>query len=326
MKWALGAITLIAVVAIAVAVTLALTRSGSDGRGPANGGNSGKTSTIASANDTDPVAVITEEPTCDKFTPINNGYADQGKNGWNDRDPSIPATDWTPDQRAQYTAMGTAMRNAADQFVPLAKQTPHRVMRELYEQFIVYARTYAASIPTYTPSDDQLATVATNASSAIYSICNAISEGSASMWGPSVPTAAPPAHIAVPSDPADPQRFLTARDPICNDWKARWQRYSTDASAWGSMDPQKPASEWTPEQKAVYDAVTPVMSAYADDIEQLGQRSKNPIIQDFAVLSAQYTRAYVKGIPTYVPSDAHLAATANATEWVIMKACQAVED
>ncbi len=42
------------------------------------------------------------------------------------------------------------MRNAADQTVALAKLTPHRVMRELYQQFIAYARAYSDAIATYT--------------------------------------------------------------------------------------------------------------------------------------------------------------------------------
>ena len=48
------------------------------------------------------------------------------------------------------------MRNAADQTVPLAKLTPHRVMRELYEQFIAYARAYSDAIPTYTAGRQSL--------------------------------------------------------------------------------------------------------------------------------------------------------------------------
>jgi len=43
--------------------------------------------------------------------------------------------------------------------VALAKRTPHRVMRELYEQFIAYSRAYADRIPTYTPPDDNFALV-----------------------------------------------------------------------------------------------------------------------------------------------------------------------
>ena len=47
---------------------------------------------------------------------------------------------WTPKQRAQFMAAGQSMRSAAAQTVGLVKLTPHRVMRELYQQFIAYAR------------------------------------------------------------------------------------------------------------------------------------------------------------------------------------------
>ena len=49
-----------------------------------------------------------------------------------------------------YESVGKAMRSAADQTVNLVKSTPHRVMRELYEQFIAYARAFADTVPTYT--------------------------------------------------------------------------------------------------------------------------------------------------------------------------------
>ena len=56
--------------------------------------------------------------------------------------------------RAQYIAAGQSMRGAAAQTVGLVKLTPHRVMRELYQQFIAYARAYAERMPKYTPADN----------------------------------------------------------------------------------------------------------------------------------------------------------------------------
>ena len=76
----------------------------------------------------------------------------------------FPASAWTEQQRAQYLAAGQAMRGAAAQTVGLVKLTPHRVMRELYEQFIAYARAYAQRIPNYIPADNNLVGTATSAS------------------------------------------------------------------------------------------------------------------------------------------------------------------
>ena len=73
--------------------------------------------------------------------------------------------------------------------VALAKLTPHRVMRELYEQYIAYSRAYADSIATYTPPDDNLALVAVTAGNAIGDVCAAISYDSAPARGPLMPPA-----------------------------------------------------------------------------------------------------------------------------------------
>lgn len=320
LKWALVAVTLIAVVAVAVVLTLIFSRGGAGGS-PSDGGGSHLASGIASANDAGPVAVITDEPTCDKFGPINDGLANQARNGWDKRDPSIPATDWTADQRTQYQAVGTIMRTTADQFVPLAKQTPHRVVREIYEQFIVYAQAYADRIATYTAPDNYLALVAVGASSAVYDICHAISQGSASAWGPSVPPVALHAHSAAPGNPANPQRLITSQDPVCDDLVAATNRYVSDTSAWETVDARIPATQWDPDQRAIFDAVKPVMSTYADNIERLGKSNSNSVVQDLTALSAQYLRAYVQGLSTYVPSDSFLAAAAHDTKSIVVGAC-----
>jgi len=47
-------------------------------------------------------------------------------------------------------------------------------------------------------------------------------------------------------------------------------------------------------------------------------------LQDFAVLSAQYRRAFVAAIPTYAPADNHLANAANFVSTTVLGACTAV--
>ena len=210
-KWALGAVALLAVIGVTAAVTMSVTGDNDGGNGSPTSPPSGNNSGIASANDTGPATIITEDPSCAAWTPINNTLAQMQKNGWDKRDPAIPATNWTPEQRAQYEEVGRAMRNAADQAVPLVKLTPHRVVRELYEQFIAYARAYSDAIPTYTPVDNHLAGVAGATASALaYRVCcNYITVplklGPLWLLAP-----APPSEFASPADPSNPQRFLTA--------------------------------------------------------------------------------------------------------------------
>ena len=148
-KWILAGIAALAVIAVTVVITVLVVRPDSGDNSPTPGNNSG--SEIASANDKGPVSIITEDPTCEAWRRVGNGLsAAEQKVNWGDRDPSVPASAWTPEQRTMYETVGNAMRSAADQTVDLVKLTPHRVMRELYEQFIAYARAFADSVPTYT--------------------------------------------------------------------------------------------------------------------------------------------------------------------------------
>ena len=164
----MGGVAAVAVLATIVAAVLLFGDGGSGG--PKDGSDNGpgqETAAVASAKDTGPIAVITDDPSCTAWTSINNELANSGQGLWNERDRSVPASAWTPKQRAQFIAAGQSMRNAAAQTVGLVKLTPHRVMRELYQQFIAYARAYSERIPKYTPADNNLAGAANSASSAL---------------------------------------------------------------------------------------------------------------------------------------------------------------
>ena len=215
------------------------------------------------------------------------------------------------------------MRSSADQMVALVKLTPHRVMRELYEQFIAYSRAYADRIPTYTPTDEGLAVTSSTTANAVGDICAAISFGSAPARGPLLPAVSAPAQIAPLSDPADPQRFLTETNSACVEWLGASSQFQKDTAAWLAIPSDVPASQWTPEQRTINDAVAPVMRTFADDVQGLGERSDNPTFEDFATLSAQYRRAYVQSLPSYTPSDNYLANAALKLGGVVEAACQA---
>jgi hypothetical protein len=321
LKWAFLAVTLIAVIAVVAAVILYFTRGGS---GNNSSTASSATSGIASANDKGPVSIITEDPSCAAWTPVQNTLAASQKNGWDSRDASIPATAWTPEQRSQYEAVRQAMLAAADNTVPLARLTPHRVMRELYEQFIAYARVYADHIPNYTAPDDHFALVVNSLMGTLGGICPAISYGSAAARAPLVQPAATPSQVAPPSDAAAPQRFLTSPNLVCSDWKAALDKTDADTTAWQGISGDIPASQLTPEEKKVNENAAPVLSALADKIEQLGQRSGNPVLDDFAAVSGQYRRAYVQSLPTYIPNDGWLLQAANYGGTTVKEACMAV--
>ncbi len=319
-KWLIaGALVAVIVVAIAVIVVVLHSNSGGDSKG-----STSSDSGVASANDQGPVAVITQDPSCGAWESTQNTLASTTNNGWAQRDPSIPASAWTPEQRAQYQAVGHALRGAADQTVALAKLTPHRVMRELYEQFIAYAREYADRVPNYSPADDHIAGAETSLVGALGGICDSIAFNAAAKRGPLVPASAPPSRTAPPADPSNPQRFLTSADSLCSDWNSAYVQLADDTETFRRQDFNVPADQWPSDQQVVNQTATSKMTAFADKADRLAQRSRNPQLADFAALSAQYYRAFVVAEPTYTSADSYLLGTASSAALTVRAACQAV--
>lgn len=328
-KWILGGLALLVVVVVAVVATLLVTREDTrtaDGpmetAGPAT---TADVSDIASADDDGPVEIITEDPTCVAWTSVSGALVQEASKGWDRRDPSLAGTEWTSAQRLQHEEMAEAMRSAADETAPLAILTPHRVIRELYEQSIAYWNAYADSVPTYAPTDDHLAKVATATSNSLTWICSSIQFKTAAARAPFVVPAPAPHDIAAPEDPKDPTRFVVEPPAVCPEWATELEQYGVATAAWFNTDPSTPASQWTPEQQAIYAEMSSVMQANADKLQTLGIRSENSVFDDFAALAAQYRRAYVQSFATYVPEDTYLANA--ATELVVAnnQACLAAE-
>ncbi|MBY0287505.1 MAG: hypothetical protein K2X52_10185 [Mycobacteriaceae bacterium] len=303
-------------------MTISVTKDdGADG-GPSP---TGETFGLASANDKGPANIITEDPSCAAWTPIIRTLSEEQKNGWDQRDRSIPATEWTAEQRRQYEEVADATRRAADQTVQLAKTTPHRVMRVLYEQFISYARAYADAVPTYTKPDNLLVGVAGASSNTVTRICTSIAYGSAEARAPLVSSPPVPTAVAPLSDPSDPQMFLTHADKTCAEWIRVLEKFVADTAAWQAIDPEIVASQWTSEQRNTAEAAVPVMNALADDMERLSSQTDNPTMQDLAVLGAQYRRAYARALPSYSTADSYLGGVSAGITSTIADACRASE-
>ncbi|RZT24512.1 hypothetical protein EV589_0222 [Mycobacterium sp. BK558] len=325
-KWILGGLALLVVVVVSMVATLLVTRSSSGSTTPTASGppsTSVDASNIASADDREPAGIITDDPTCSAWGPTNAAFVHASDGGWGQRDPTIPADRWTPDQRSQYEAVGAALNAVADRSVQLARQTPHRPMRELYEQFAAYGRAYAERIQNYTAEADQLARVAVSTSSAVTAICDAITYGSAGARMPLVARAAPPTVVANVDDSTRPQRFLTTAGPVCADWLSAVDRFSTDTEAWRTIDPNIPSAQLDERQRDINAAVMPIMQSFATNTQILGRKSKNPVLEDFATLSAQYRRAYVSALPTYTPADNYLQMAAGSAAGAVSGACRA---
>jgi len=320
-KWIIGAVALVAVIAVTVAVTVSVMKNG--GVGSSDGGTPVAPSDVASANDKGPVGIMTEDPSCAPWTPINNTLYDVQNHGWSQRDQAAPSSTWTPELRAQFEAVGKGFRNAADQAVPLAKMTTHRVMRELYTQFIVYSRAYADRIAVYEPKDDQLARAASTASLVILYVCSAIESGSAAARAALVPPQAAPESTAPVGDLSNPKRLFDSPDPVCADLSPTLQvlLQNSKFKIWVQGDPKVSVGNMTPEQRATADEVAQVMSGTASALEQLAAKTSNPIVRDFILLGVQYRRTFVKSMPTYQPNDQNVYLAGQYAPGVVSMAC-----
>jgi hypothetical protein len=115
---------------------------------------------------------------------------------------------------------------------------------------------------------------------------------------------------------------LSESNPICTEWEAAYEKFDADTAAWRELPVDVSADQWTPEERAINEAVAPVMTTFADDIEQLGRRSDNPIFEDFAVLSSQYRRAYVIALSSYTSIDNYLANASTNQVKTVYLACK----
>lgn len=303
-KWILIGLALVAIIAVSIVGTVLVLRPDSGGgNGSSNTANGA--SEFASANDTGPANIITEDPTCEAWRKVSAGL-DAAAPEWNKQDYSVPATDWTPAQRAVFENESAALTNAIPNLENLAKQTPHRAMRQIYVQAHAYAQRAVSAIANYSASDKPIVAASNQFIGVLNKVCDAIYFRAAQQTAPLI--SAPPAPSNSSASGSDGalvmDGFLTTDDSSCGVWTSMVERFDKDnrTEAWGDLDPQIRATEWTPENKAVIDAVVPVLTEYADDMERSGRESGNAAWEDLSVIAAQYMRAYVQAIPTFTPN------------------------
>ncbi|WP_307787497.1 hypothetical protein [Mycolicibacterium sp. S2-37] len=312
------------VVALAVTITVLVVRP--DSEGPSANPPNGTDSEFASANDTGPVNIITEDPTCDAWGRVGRDYAGNlSRVNWDARDRSLPATAWTAQQKSMYAAADAAMASASSQAEVLSTQTPHRVMRELYLQFEAYTSEFSRRIAGYVPEDDDLVAVSDAIGSALSNICSSVDFGSAKSFAPRVPAPEAPTTISELKAGEPTQIFIDQPTPVCQQWETAAQKFSDETAAWLAIDPGIPAADWTPQQRSINDAVVPVMSESANELEALSRESANSVLEDFGVLAAQYRRAFALAVPSYTPADGFLSQSAAFLVKSVVWACKAAE-
>jgi hypothetical protein len=323
-KWILVGLALVAIIAVSIVGTVLVLRPDSGGGSGQQSNTADGGSEFASANDTGPANIITEDSTCDAWVKIARDM-DAAVPEWNRQNYSVPATEWTPDQRAVFENESSILETSIKKVANLAKQTPHRVMRELYGQYSAYAQAVIDAIPSYASADNYIVAAYNKFAATLSRVCDSIHFSVAQESAPLVPVPSPPTaiqHVDQGSS-LEPKRFLSSRNDVCGEWISTAERYDKDTEAWRAIDANIAATEWSPEQKAVMDAVAPVMSAYADKMESLGRQSGNHILEDFGVFAAQYRRAYVQAIPTYTANYAYISSMSSNLSNAIYWACKA---
>jgi serine/threonine protein kinase len=341
--WVVGAAA-VAMVAVVV-LALVLTQGGSPATNtqPGSSGVSSSPSAPsspavgaeASAGDTGPAGIITADPTCKTWVGVGGTlFMNSPIEHWfsTHLGQQIPllkvGTAWNPDERAVMEGTAKEVRLAATKTEPLIKATPHRVMREMYEQFVVYARAFAGAIgDQYVPRDSGLGAAEENLANELISICMDVTSGAATTRASLVPAAEAPAHPAAPQDPANLQRYVGSADiAACVQVSAVAHKYGDNPTVkdWAKNNQGLAASLWTPQQKAVSDAAAPLMTGVADDLLHAAQGGTNATMLDFATLSGQYQRAIVAALPSYGPSDGELYGAAEYLRRALMDSCDAI--
>ncbi|WP_029110529.1 hypothetical protein [Mycobacterium sp. URHD0025] len=322
-KWILVGLALVAVIAVSVVGTVLVLRPDSGGSGQSPNSADGA-SDFASANDTGPANIITEEPTCEAWVKIARDM-EAAVPEWNHQDYAVPAAEWTAQQREVFEKESSVLATSIKKVANLAKQTPHRIVRELYGQYSAYAQAVIDAIPTYASADNYIVAAYNKFAATLSRVCDAIHFRAAQESAPLIPLPGPPTDVEAMNRDISlvPERFLSGQNRVCDDWISTTERYDKDTEAWRAIDANIPATAWTLDQKAVMDAVVPVMVTYADDMERLGRQSANPVWEDFAVFAAQYRRAYVQAIPTYAPNSSYISGVSSFLSNAIYWACKA---
>lgn len=337
-RWWVAAAAALVVVVVATITGVALStahRGGAAGTPASTTGGGPSAVPVASANDTGPAGIITEEPTCQTWEPIGHTWlVTAPTETWDKTHPgqqipvAIPAASWSAEQRAAMQATANATRLAATKTTALARTTPHRVVRELYEIFVIYGRAFADSIDNnYLPGQGSLGAAAESAFNTLVSLCQTIDNGVAAARAGLVTPLDAPSHPAPPQDLAHPERVLTPSDlTVCGEIRSLSRTYNDNPTFkdWDKSDQLTPANLWSPEQRALNDAVAPLMLNLADDMQRTVARSNNPVMQDLGNLAAQYQRVFAKALPSHAVFDNELDGVGHYSRYVLKDACDAV--
>ncbi|MEN4476595.1 hypothetical protein [Mycolicibacterium cosmeticum] len=117
----------------------------------------------------------------------------------------------------------------------------------------------------------------------------------------------PPAAVTVTAEaPSAAASVPVSPDPVCAEWNPIATDYATKQAAWAKTDPNVPASDWTPEDRALNLGIVPVLRAQVADMRRLAGKAEDPILKGLMLQQAAYEEVYAERLPNYQPSDQKL--------------------
>lgn len=237
-------------------------------------------SDFASDADTGPAGIITVEPTCTTYQ----------------------------------------THSTTDQLAELSRRTPHRVVREIYQQINAYR---AASVATNGPAGDDDVVTADTLAEAMLNICGAIDSSAAAAAAAAVPPAVAPSAPAPSRDPGGTPVFMGTPAKICRALNRQAEAVDPRLADWSMQNFDTPVTQRSASDQQLWDAAVAVLADDAENSARLATASANPVVEDLLTLSTQYQRAFVHSAPTYTSADRPLYLVAKKSSVAVRTACAA---
>lgn len=117
------------------------------------------------------------------------------------------------------------------------------------------------------------------------------------------PTAAAPVTVTAEAPPQPNAVIPSSADPVCGEWGALNDSYRAKRADWVQTDPNIPADQWSPQQRALTMAVIPVMKDEAADLRRLSEQAADPELKMLLRSAALYEGTFADRLPNYVVAD-----------------------
>lgn len=129
----------------------------------------------AAAPQVNPTIPATPDPVCAEWAPIADAYAAKLKD-WGSRsgDPTLPASKWTPEQRALNMASIPIMRDQVEDLKRLATRAKDPFLASLLRAQAMYEDAFIPRLPNYEPSDRPIWQAAYDFSGAVRAACTPV--------------------------------------------------------------------------------------------------------------------------------------------------------